>query len=169
MEKKCSKCKKCKAIHDFYKEKGKPRSECKKCNIAMVLKGRNPEKHKKSNKNWASRHPDRIRDLNLRMCYGITLIQYNEILASQNGMCAVCNATDSGPSRKGSSKMEPLYVDHCHQTGKIRGLLCRKHNTGLGYFSDDISILQRIIDYLKKEQHAAQTNRDRQSTGSTDS
>lgn len=76
----------------------------------------------------------------LKTNYGMTQEQYAEMLASQEGKCAVC----------GSVPNETLCVDHCHRTGKIRSLLCRKCNTGLGCFGDDSSLLGSAIKYLEK-------------------
>ena len=72
--------------------------------------------------------------------FGITIHQYKEILSKQNNVCKICNKED--PIRN-------LAVDHCHQTGKIRGLLCQKCNTSLGNFQDSIEILEAAIRYLK--------------------
>jgi hypothetical protein len=79
------------------------------------------------------------RKLNLKK-YGLTADDYSEMLKAQNGKCAICKKPD---------KTRNLAIDHCHLTGKIRGLLCAKHNMGLGYFDDSISILKEAIEYLK--------------------
>lgn len=74
--------------------------------------------------------------------YGLTLEEYNEISKTQNDCCAICG------KHKSKLKKE-LVVDHCHSTGKVRGLLCYGCNTSLGVFNDDIRILQKAINYLK--------------------
>jgi hypothetical protein len=71
--------------------------------------------------------------------YGIGLEEYNEILFRQNGKCAICGAE---PSNKN------LYIDHNHETGKVRGLLCPRCNFGLGHFKDSSVLLKSAIDYL---------------------
>lgn len=147
--KKCSKCNEIKTLDLFYKSKGKPRSSCSKCESSAVVKSRNSAKHNMSNKKWASRHPDKIREKNLKHAYGISLADFNNILLSQKGTCALCDAVDIGPSRKDKTKREPLFVDHCHYTGDIRGLLCRSHNTALGLFEDNPISLSKAIKYLK--------------------
>ena len=58
--------------------------------------------------------------------------------AKQNNKCALC------------LKEKELFVDHCHDTGNVRGLLCRECNTSLGKFHDDVNILTRAIDYIIK-------------------
>jgi hypothetical protein len=71
--------------------------------------------------------------------YGITVEQYDLMVKEQNGLCAICQ------------KLEKLFVDHCHITGKIRGLLCLKCNLMLGSAVDNLDILNNGISYLKKQ------------------
>jgi len=78
----------------------------------------------------------------LRCVYKITLNDYNNMLRNQNESCAICKKHKSNFSRM-------LSVDHCHNTGKIRGLLCAHCNHGLGKFKDNIKILECAINYLK--------------------
>lgn len=73
--------------------------------------------------------------------YGITLEQYNEKLLNQNNVCAICQ---SPPGKK------RLAVDHNHTTGAVRDLLCIKCNTGLGLVNDNIELLKKLIEYLKR-------------------
>jgi Autographiviridae endonuclease VII len=62
------------------------------------------------------------------------------LLARQGGVCGIC----------GKAPQEPLCVDHSHATGRVRGLLCRKCNTALGSFDDDVSVMAAGIAYLRK-------------------
>jgi hypothetical protein len=71
--------------------------------------------------------------------YGITGAAYAALVEKQGGVCALC-ATRPGPNR--------LSVDHDHETGRIRGLLCAKCNKALGIFGDSVEGLQRVIEYL---------------------
>jgi hypothetical protein len=84
---------------------------------------------------------ERGRAGNLRRKYGITIEQWNEILARQGGVCAICKGPPNGVGR--------YHVDHDHRTGQVRGLLCYKHNALLGFADDQIEVLQASIDYLK--------------------
>jgi hypothetical protein len=77
----------------------------------------------------------------LKAMYGITLDQYNGLLAQQNGVCKICHE----PPKKGRQ----LSVDHCHNSNKIRGLLCSTCNSGLGHFKDDPELLKAAIEYLQ--------------------
>ena len=73
--------------------------------------------------------------------YGITYQEYFKLLAKQGNTCAICGSMEWGP--KGPA------LDHCHFSGRVRGLLCNWCNQGLGIFEDDITRLQRAIEYLK--------------------
>lgn len=79
----------------------------------------------------------------LKAAYGISVEDYNDMLAAQGGGCAICGATEPG----GRTKHFP--VDHCHTTGVIRGLLCTKCNRGLGLFNDDADRMGRAAKYLE--------------------
>ncbi len=81
-----------------------------------------------------------IRDLQRK--YGMSLEDYIDLLAKQGGGCAICGAT------KGNKKVDRLFVDHDHKTGKVRGLLCSNCNFMLGYSKDKVSNLRRGIQYL---------------------
>jgi hypothetical protein len=72
--------------------------------------------------------------------YGITPEQYSEMLAAQNSKCAICGKHDE----------LNLAVDHCHETGQIRGLLCKYCNGGIGFLKDSIELLENAIKYLQK-------------------
>ena len=69
--------------------------------------------------------------------YGLTHEQYDELLAKQEYACATCR------------QKKPLDVDHDHQTGKVRGLLCRRCNIAIGQFEDDPDLIDRIASYLR--------------------
>jgi thiol-disulfide isomerase/thioredoxin len=75
--------------------------------------------------------------------YGISEEEYIQILKKFDNKCGICSSTDSG----GRSKR--MSLDHCHKTGKIRGILCHSCNTGLGLLKDSTEILQKAIDYLE--------------------
>ena len=86
------------------------------------------------------------REANLKHRYGITLIDYNEMLVKQDSRCKICNVESSG-----------LVVDHCHTSGAVRGLLCSNCNKGLGLFKDSPERMVKAADYINESQ-----------TGSTD-
>lgn len=82
--------------------------------------------------------------------YGITFAQYQEILAAQGGVCKICLGLNP---RKSQLAIRPLFVDHCHKTNKVRGLLCSLCNGALGKFKDNVAVLQRAIEYLKESEN----------------
>lgn len=85
----------------------------------------------------------------LKYHYGLTLTQFNSLLEAQGGVCAICGKINTCGIR--------LFVDHCHKTNKVRGLLCRKCNILLGHFRDqpeailnEIKLLHNTVGYLQK-------------------
>jgi hypothetical protein len=90
----------------------------------------------------ASLPPEGFRWEALRKKYGVTQADYETMLAAQNGRCAIC-ATDNPRGR-----YSVFVVDHCHETGKVRGLLCSKCNIMLGRYGDSLKWLKEAMDYL---------------------
>jgi len=76
----------------------------------------------------------------LRKAYGMTVEERDTLLASQGGRCAICGAYD----------VEVWHVDHCHDSGTVRGMLCPPCNLGLGHFHDDPARLKAAIIYLTR-------------------
>jgi recombination endonuclease VII len=79
------------------------------------------------------------RKVQLKFDYNMSLEQYDALLARQGGVCAICRIRSE----------RPLCVDHCHRTDRIRGLLCRTCNSGLGFFNDDPALLRAATAYLE--------------------
>lgn len=90
------------------------------------------------------KNPDRNRENWLKRNYGISQEDYARMLAEQGGKCAICSLDEA------NSVWGRLAVDHDHQTGKIRGLLCSPCNTGIGNFKDNVDRLNRALEYLLK-------------------
>lgn len=99
----------------------------------------NKDRLLEDNKRYRQENPHRHVDARLKREYGISLGEYNLILTQQGGGCAICGKK---PEKR------TLAVDHCHRTGKIRGLLCGKHNMALGLFDDDPELFKKAIAYL---------------------
>jgi hypothetical protein len=91
------------------------------------------------NKRVADPVATQVRDkkYHLRYGYGLTRPQYDSLLEKQKGLCAVCDAP-----------LDPAYVDHCHTSGAVRGLLCKHCNFGIGHFKEDVFIIENAIQYL---------------------
>jgi hypothetical protein len=77
--------------------------------------------------------------------YGISIDDYEALLAAQGGTCALCDAT---PATQSAKYRTYLHVDHCHATGRVRGLLCGEHNLLIGRFNDDPQRLRAAADYI---------------------
>lgn len=73
---------------------------------------------------------------------------YEEMLIEQDNKCKMCKITQNNTTRNG--KIKRFNIDHCHKTGKVRGLLCSFCNSLLGYSNDSIEILESAITYLKE-------------------
>lgn len=109
----------------------------------------NEEKRKKAVKYQQQlrvSNPDYFRNADLKRNYGVTLEWYEKTLAEQNGACAVCGKPEDTVIH---GKKIRLSVDHCHDTGKVRGLLCRACNNAIGAMMHEIPVLQKAIEYLK--------------------
>lgn len=83
--------------------------------------------------------PDERREIVIRR-HGLTRAEFDRMVADQGGGCAACG---NPPTKR------PLQIDHCHDTGQIRGLLCGNCNSALGHAKDDITRLESLIVYLK--------------------
>ena len=78
----------------------------------------------------------------IKQKYGLTEAEYNSIKEKQGGRCAICFGLPTDTNM--------LAVDHCHKTGKVRGLIHRRCNTGMGMFDDDAIKLSQAVDYLRR-------------------
>lgn len=83
----------------------------------------------------------------LKNKYGITDAKYKSVLAAQGGSCAICGNGHNVTSKLGYAVK--LHIDHCHTTGKLRGILCVKCNSGLGHFDDNLEGLMKAVRYLE--------------------
>ena len=151
---KCYKCLKEKIEFEFYKRTNRPRGReyhCKTCQnkLTKEYNKKHPEKVKIWNKN-RDKSPKTIatnKDRLFRFNFGITLKEYYKILDSQNSVCAICKKKEM------TTKKKMLGIDHNHNTGKIRGLLCSKCNSLLGFSNDNINILNNAKKYLKRGEY----------------
>lgn len=135
---KCRKCGETLPIdrYSFRKDTGKYRTECKACRSAYNLKLYHTNDKQKENHRKASwKHQ-------IKKNYGLTPDAYYEMLESQEGCCKICNTHIDNINK------HVLYVDHCHNTGKVRGLLCQQCNSGLGMFRDRQDLLDKAKEYL---------------------
>jgi hypothetical protein len=91
----------------------------------------------------------------LQNTYGISTVDYYEMLVKQQGVCAICQGVEYVKDSKGrpTKEKKQLVVDHCHETLAVRGLLCNQCNSGLGMFKDRIEHLIIAINYLRRNQY----------------
>jgi hypothetical protein len=123
---------------------------------APILAGERKADHAAYQRAYRMKRPAQNRDRYLRSRYGISSTEFEELLRSQGGGCALCGADDSHPHPHPlTGEKVSLAVDHDHETGLVRGILCHIHNRGIGLFSDDPDMLRRAAAYL--EHHAAKT------------
>ena len=104
----------------------------------------NPENREKNRvyaREYQKRKPE-IQRIRLLAKYGITLEDYNILLANQNGCCAICGTVKNG-------KRMNFVIDHNHETGKVRGLLCTQCNAGIGNFKENLLSLSKAAEYLE--------------------
>jgi len=152
----CSDCGYLKCVYAFSIRTGKGhkpgarRANCKQCNcdIQKRVYAQNPEYYREKARLRRRNQPEHIRTIDranhYRYTYGLTLVEANQILARQGGVCAICRTTEfMGPGKR-------PCIDHDHTTGKVRGILCQRCNTALGLFNDDIERLEAALKYVKE-------------------
>lgn len=161
----CSACGLDKSAAEFpwkNRERGQRNGRCKPCHRVAVKASE--ERHREAVKarhrtyheqNRHARNADRrdrydsahARDGKLRSQFGISLEQYNEMLSRQGGACAICERPESALAANGEPRA--LAVDHDHDTGAVRGLLCAACNVALGAFGDDPARLRTAAAYIE--------------------
>lgn len=109
----------------------------------------NPEKYRKYERLKRKRNWQHNSIVESCRKMGIKKEKYEDMIKEQNDLCAICGKPETRKSRV-PGRITRLAIDHCHVTGKVRALLCHSCNAGLGYFKDDILLLQKVIEYLEK-------------------
>lgn len=146
----CVKCHHEKPLEQFKKLHGEGYSGyCEGCRGSArksMRRIKTKEQRTEAHRQWRKGNPKfeaYVRMYNLKYHAKITLEQYQELFDAQRGVCAICSG-----SHNESSRFKNLHVDHCHTTGKIRGLLCANCNTALGLLKDSPLLLSKAIEYL---------------------
>lgn len=133
-DKRCPNCKQTKPRTEFGRRKsGHSRSHCKRCESAKFAESYHADK---------ARSAESYRRSDLKRRYNITAEDYDTMLAAQGGVCMLCAAIECGAGRK------YFCVDHNHDTGVVRGLLCNSCNRALGALRDDPDLVARALRYL---------------------
>ena len=125
--KRCPSCGETKSYVDF------PRNKRSRDGFAVYCKPCHNQKGRESRDRAGG-----SRGYHLWRRYRVTLAEVDDLLREQGGRCAICG------------RRSPEHVDHCHVTGRVRGMLCFNCNGGLGQFRDDPEILHAAIEYLRR-------------------
>lgn len=135
----CGSCKEVKSVMEFGLRNRAGQTACYQSTCKLCASKRLRE--------WNDNNPIRSaelkRDSTLRK-YGLTRTQYDAMMSEQGGGCAVCGSTDTQRNR-----VEGLLVDHDHESGRVRGLLCHPCNVVLGFVRDDPERLRSLLSYLE--------------------
>ncbi len=136
----CRTCHVVKDISEFYVKKsyGKPHRawSCKKCQSAGARKWSKDNPERRTRNRWL---------YEIRTRYGMSESDWDALLAKQGGGCAICGTCEP------NGKHSRLSVDHCHVTGKVRGILCSNCNRAIGLIQDNARLLRKAADYLERE------------------
>jgi hypothetical protein len=144
--KQCSKCKEIKSLDDFYRYSKAKDGKQKTC-IACQKAYSKSDVCKKNRREYYKKNREAHIGRNMRQWYGITYDDYQQMLLKQDGKCAICRQESSGGKGR-------LHVDHCHTTGKVRGLLCHYCNTMIGLAKESVSNLESAINYINEHRQA---------------
>jgi hypothetical protein len=90
----------------------------------------------------------KIRQRDLLKHYDLTPEAHDAMLEGSYGQCGICEQRPEPRVRKDGVVVNSLCIDHCHKTGLVRGLLCHKCNSAIGYMNDDVALLQAAVEYL---------------------
>ncbi len=162
MTRTCPRCKKEKPTKDFPKDKtrksglGSWCSNCKNLSCRIYYYTGGKIKSRLRNKKWRKTPPGKLlqRRARLKKRYGLNIAQYNELLKKQRGLCALCGLLER-TRQKG--QLRALAVDHNHETGVVRGLLCQRCNIALGHIEKNIELLPKIVKYLTGLPHVSES------------
>ncbi len=149
--KKCIACSLEKPITEFYADSGFKdgrRKDCKTCKNQSTYKWRkaNEDRYNKSMREYQATHPLQRDDCDLKRKYGKSRQWYNETLLVQDNKCAICRKPNTATKRR-------LAVDHHHETGKVRGIVCYNCNRLLHGF-DNLDLFNAIMAYLKQHKES---------------
>lgn len=125
---------------------------CKDCQIEITVPNfknttqrcllcRNIRKKQQAKKH-RNKYPNKNREIHFHRRYGIGLAEYNMMFQKQNGNCLICKQSKN-----------KLFIDHCHVTGKVRGLICGVCNSGIGFLKDSPNIIADALIYVMKHHY----------------
>ncbi len=97
---------------------------------------------------WRAINAEKAKDGDLKKSYGIGIKEYRSMFLEQYGVCKICGKREANLDRNGSPIS--LAIDHCHETGRVRGLLCSNCNRGMGFLKDNADILRKAAEYIEE-------------------
>lgn len=140
----CSKCHLEKPLEFFVKRKHISSGHGSRCKLCISI----------AHRNYRNTHPEvnlrargAVRRFNLRQNFGMSDADYASLLAKQAGVCAICKQLET---RTSNGQLYRLCVDHNHDTGTVRELLCATCNSALGFLKDDAILAEALLNYMKK-------------------
>lgn len=145
----CTACNLSKQTTEFWPDRrrlGGFQARCKPCRASAAKRWRDANKHKAAERYWSN--PAGERERHLVRKYGITLAGYDAMFAQQGGCCAIC----------GKTQARAFDVDHNHETGRVRGLLCTSCNRMVGHAGDDAQTLRAAAAYLDRSSRKSRRN-----------
>ena len=140
-----SRCRSCESDRKKVAKEKDPELALRKREQHKVWYRKNKEYKDLQNKTWREENKSKFRSSNLKRRFGITHEQFEDILKTQDNKCAICGVDQDVCGKY-------LCIDHDHETGKIRGLLCDLCNRALGQFQDNLEVLKKAVEY--KEKHS---------------
>ena len=140
--KQCKSCEESKPLADYAKRSASKDGLQRKCRPCMSAEQKAFRQSKSKDELYLM-----DRERNLRKEFGIGLEEYGAMLEKQGGVCAICKQEETTVR---AGRVMALPVDHCHETGKIRGLLCNSCNRALGKFKDSVEHLLAAASYLEE-------------------
>lgn len=173
--KRCSKCGNTKATVDFYqstKAKDGLTHWCKECmrESARAHGRKNSGRKRDQLRQWRAENPEKGAEYRKRhrekyghdhfvarerertlLKYGMSVDDFDRLLASQGGGCAICKSTERVHVVRGEDRLRKLSVDHDHTTGVVRGILCNVCNRAVGLLQDDPALLAEALAYLTRK------------------
>jgi hypothetical protein len=141
----CNLCKIEKPFSDFHiakQGKNAPiyKGRCKECYRKKEIQkyhSLTPEEKAQKRKSNPCNTPEYRKQYKLKTYYGLTVEEFSSMILKQNNQCKICQ-----------DQLENPQVDHCHTTGKVRGILCRACNTSLGLLKENVNTLRNMISYI---------------------
>jgi hypothetical protein len=139
--KQCSVCKETKDFDQFYNYKTSKDGKSYRCKACDDV----------ARKKWSTSNPEKAhlsqRQRNLKQRFGVDLEWYEEQFKKQNYSCAICKSKTNKTT--GDRQFWNFSVDHCHDSGKVRGILCNNCNRALGLFQDNPEVLRKAAEYVE--------------------